>query len=128
MIPIAIRSMVNKTSVGRPVRPVVKSSPAGERNPLVFRCQPLSTEWRDLQSSRVLALRAAYVTGRITSGGADLANHLKYDSFPSRERLRRANDPVANGVLPLTGEKSPRGFESYLFARMDEWLTALAGR
>jgi hypothetical protein len=92
-----------------------------------------------------LALRAAYETGRITSGGAGLANvpiidwrgyldavpagnlHLKYHSFAFRERLRRANGTIANEVLLVTGDKSPKGFEHFLFARMDEWLTTLAG-
>ncbi len=91
-----------------------------------------------------LALRAAYETGRITSGGAGLANvpiidargyldaapsgnlHLKYHSFAFRERLRQANGSIANEVLLATGEHSPRGFENYLFAKMDEWLTTLA--
>ena len=92
-----------------------------------------------------LALRAAYETGRITSGGAGLQNvpiidargyqdlapggnvHLKYHSFSFRERLLRANGSLSNEVLLVTGERSPRGFESYLFEKMDAWLTNVSG-
>jgi len=91
-----------------------------------------------------LALRAAYETGRITSGGAGLANvpimdvrgyqdadpkgnvHLKYHSYSFRERLRKANGTIANEVMLVHGTKSPRGFDAFQFAMMDEWLTNLS--
>jgi hypothetical protein len=90
------------------------------------------------------ALRVAYETGRVTQGGAGLANvpiidsrsyldltpsgdiHLKYHSFTFRERLLRANGTAANEVLLVVGEKAPREFDMYTIAKMDEWLTNLA--
>jgi hypothetical protein len=89
------------------------------------------------------ALRAAYATGRLTSGGGGMAHvpildsrgyldlkptgdiHLKYHSFSLRERLRRSNGSIANTVMLVHGAKAPRGYEAYTFAKMDEWLTNL---
>ena len=90
-----------------------------------------------------IALRAAYSTGRVTSGGGGLARvpildlrgyldlnpngdiHQKYHSFSLRERLKRANGSIANQVLLVTSTSQPR-IEEYTIAKMDEWLTRLS--
>jgi hypothetical protein len=90
----------------------------------------------------LLALRAAYQTGRLTHGGGGLSRvpildlrgyrdqapagdmHLKFHSFSFRERLRRANGTVANEVL-LVGGASFSGLAQYGLEKMDEWLTSL---
>jgi hypothetical protein len=102
----------------------------------------------NFQSSRSTAdsqaLTAAYRTGRVTYGGAGLAQipildsrgyldlrpkgdlHLKYHSFALRARLLRANGTIANQVLLVTGENAPAGFDDYTIAAMDQWLTSLS--
>jgi hypothetical protein len=90
----------------------------------------------------LLALRAAYQTGRLTHGGGGLSRvpildlrgyrdqapagdmHLKFHSFSFRERLRRANGTAANEVL-LVGGASFSGLAQYGLEKMDEWLTSL---
>ena len=90
------------------------------------------------------ALRAAYLTGRVTSGAGGLGRipiidsrayldeteqgnlHLRYHSFAFRERLRRANGTVANEVMLVGPSPSTREQTDYTIAKMDEWLTNLA--
>jgi hypothetical protein len=89
------------------------------------------------------ALRAAYVTGRVTNGAGGLAMvpiidsrayldqteqgnlHLRYHSFAFRERLRRANGTVANEVMVVGPSPSTREQTDYSIAKMDEWLSNL---
>jgi hypothetical protein len=95
------------------------------------------------------AIRLAYETGRLTSGGGGLAEtpiidyraysddrengdvHTRYHSFSMRERLRKANDRVDNHVMlvedgryGLYSSTSPvlRG----ALRQMDQWLENLA--
>jgi hypothetical protein len=90
-----------------------------------------------------LALRAAYQTGVITSGGGGLArvpiidvrpyrdklpdgdNHLKYHSFAYRERLRQANGTYANHIILVASMKTSAQVDEYALEKMDEWLTNL---
>lgn len=83
-----------------------------------------------------LALRAAYTTGRVTSGGGGLARipildlrhyqdqtaagnlHLRYHSFSLRERLRIANGNAANHIM-ITGGST----DTFAIRMMDQWLT-----
>ncbi len=96
------------------------------------------------------ALRIAYETGRLTSGGGGLATtpiidyraysddrengdvHTRYHSFSMRERLRKANDRVDNHVMLV--EDSRYGLYSSAspvlrgaLRQMDQWLENLAG-
>ena len=95
------------------------------------------------------AIRLAYETGRLTSGGGGLADtpiidyraysddrengdvHVRYHSFSMRERLRKANGRTDNHVMlveddrhGLYSSRSPvlRG----ALAQMDRWLANLA--
>ncbi|MCY3844670.1 MAG: DUF6351 family protein [Acidobacteria bacterium] len=95
------------------------------------------------------AIRLAYETGRLTSGGGGLAEtpiidyraysddrengdvHVRYHSFSMRERLRKANGRTDNHVMlveddrhGLYSSRSPvlRG----ALAQMDRWLASLA--
>ena len=95
------------------------------------------------------ALRIAYETGRLTSGGGGLATtpiidyraysddrengdvHTRYHSFSMRERLRKANDRVDNHVMLV--EDSRHGLYSSAspvlrgaLRQMDQWLENLA--
>ena len=95
------------------------------------------------------ALRIAYETGRLTSGGGGLATtpiidyraysddrengdvHTRYHSFSMRERLRKANDRVDNHVMLV--EDSRHGLYSSAspvlrgaLRQMDGWLENLA--
>ncbi|HLW77862.1 MAG TPA: DUF6351 family protein [Bryobacteraceae bacterium] len=88
------------------------------------------------------ALRAAYRTGRVTSGRGGLGAipiidvrayrdqtpagdfHLKYHSFSLRERLRRANGTVANEVM-LTGAIGNTKLSQYALEKLDEWVTRI---
>jgi hypothetical protein len=92
------------------------------------------------------ATRAAYETGKITSGGGGLASvpildldviytdlavngdvHLKYYHFSTRERLIRASGHADNMVM-WSGVTGPRqGFAAaQAFLQMDAWLAAIA--
>ncbi len=94
-----------------------------------------------------LAIRAAYRTGRYTSGGGGLAGtpiidyrnylddqpdgdvHLRYHSFALRERLVKANGRADNLVMIVEDQRggtsaSPVYREA--IAQMDRWLTKLA--
>ena len=94
-----------------------------------------------------LAIRAAYRTGRFTSGGGGLAStpiidyrnylddqpdgdvHLRYHSFALRERLMKANGRADNLVMIVEDQRggtsaSPVYREA--LAQMDRWLTRLA--
>lgn len=86
------------------------------------------------------ATRAAYETGRVTSGAGGLAVtpvidersylddsgnfHTSYYSFVMRERLRRDNGHSNNYVLQRHGPGTSLGSDN--LAAMDEWLTNLA--
>ncbi|HUF76206.1 MAG TPA: DUF6351 family protein [Longimicrobiales bacterium] len=86
------------------------------------------------------AARAAYETGRVTSGAGGLAVtpiidersylddsgnfHTSYYSFVMRERLRRDNGHSNNYVLQRHGSGMSLAMEN--LAAMDEWLTSLA--
>ncbi len=90
-----------------------------------------------------LALRVAYQTGRVTSGGGGLSKipiidvrpyrdmlprgdaHLKYHSFALRARLMKANGTIANDVMITGTVDSFDAMEDYGIAKMDEWLTEL---
>ncbi len=94
------------------------------------------------------AVRIAYETGRITSGGGGLATtpiidyraysddldggdiHTRYHSFSMRERLRKANGGFKNHVMlvedlrhGLYNTQSP--VLRYAIHQMDQWLKAL---
>ena len=96
----------------------------------------------------VAALRAAYRTGRLTSGGAGLAStpiidyrnylddapmgdiHVRFHSFSLRERLVKANGHADNHIILLEDNRyranlgtSPVYQEA--LKQMDRWLTAL---
>jgi hypothetical protein len=86
------------------------------------------------------AVRAAYATGRITSGNGGLAItpiieertytdptgdfHTSYYSFVTRSRLIRDNGHAENYVLLRKPRSVSRALEN--LASMDEWLTNLA--
>ena len=93
------------------------------------------------------AIRAAYRTGRLTSGGGGLAStpiidyrnylddqedgdvHLRYHSFALRERLVKANGRADNHVMIVEDQRggtsaSPAYREA--LAQMDRWLTKLS--
>ncbi len=86
------------------------------------------------------ALRIAYETGRVTSGGGGLATipiidernyldhvanfHASYYSFVMRERLLRDNGHADNYVLQRRMAPLSRADEN--LALMDEWLVAIA--
>ncbi|MEX2583121.1 MAG: DUF6351 family protein [Gemmatimonadota bacterium] len=86
------------------------------------------------------AVRAAYETGRITSGAGGLAItpiidertytdptgdfHTSYYSFVMRERLVRDNGHADNYILLRRPRSVSRAYEN--LALMDEWLTNLA--
>ena len=96
----------------------------------------------------LVAVRAAYRTGRPTSGGGGLAHtpfidyrnylddapngdvHMRYHSFSLRERLITANGTADNHVILVEDNRhrgrssSPVNMEA--LAHMDQWLTALA--
>ncbi|NGO73602.1 DUF6351 family protein, partial [Streptomyces boncukensis] len=95
------------------------------------------------------AVRTAYRTGRLTSGGGGLADapiieyraytddspggdtHLRYHSLSMRKRLEKANGTSANMVSVLEDSRyGPFSLKSPLLRRsltmMDRWLTALA--
>ena len=94
----------------------------------------------------VMAIRAAYRTGRFTSGGGGLAAtpiidyrnyldddpdgnvHLRYHSFALRERLMKANGRADNHVI-ITADGRAGSSTSAIYAAtietMDRWLTAL---
>jgi hypothetical protein len=92
-----------------------------------------------------VALRAAYQTGRVTNGGGGLALvpiidtrayldrtekgnlHLRYHSFAFRERLKKANGTTTNEVMLVGPSPASREQTEYTTAKMDEWLTNLAG-
>ncbi|WP_245610815.1 DUF6351 family protein [Xenophilus azovorans] len=83
------------------------------------------------------ALRRAYQSGRIVSGGGGLAStaiidlrnyldgavngdiHTKIHSFSMRERLRKANGHVDNHVMLTAGSSTAEAFDA-----MHVWLTA----
>ena len=96
-----------------------------------------------------IAVRIAYETGRLTSGGGGLATtpiidyraysddmeagdvHTRYHSFSMRERLRKANGRVDNHVIlvedmryGLYSTRSPVLRDA--LRQMDQWLAALA--
>jgi uncharacterized tannase-like protein DUF6351 len=96
----------------------------------------------------VAALRAAYRSGRLTSGGAGLASipiidyrnylddapmgdiHVRFHSFSLRERLTKANGHADNHIILLEDNRyranlgtSPVYQEA--LTQMDRWLTAL---
>ncbi len=96
----------------------------------------------------LVAVRQAYRTGRLTSGGGGLAQtpiidyrnylddapngdvHMRYHSFSLRERLIKANGTADNHVMLVEDNRyrgrsnSPVNIEA--LAHMDQWLTALA--
>ena len=96
----------------------------------------------------LVAVRQAYRTGRLTSGGDGLAQtpiidyrnylddapngdvHMRYHSFSLRERLIKANGTADNHVMLVEDNRyrgrsnSPVNIEA--LAHMDQWLTALA--
>ena len=93
------------------------------------------------------AIRAAYRTGRLTSGGGGLAStpiidyrnylddqedgdvHLRYQSFSLRERLVKANGRADNHVMLVEdrrgGSSASPVFREAL-GQMDRWLTTLS--
>ena len=96
----------------------------------------------------VLAMRAAYRTGRLTSGGGGLASvpiidyrnylddapkgdvHVRFHSFSLRERLVKANGHADNHAI-LVEDNRHRGNSSSpvyreALAQMDRWLTQVA--
>jgi hypothetical protein len=106
----------------------------------------------DLQSARTTgdrkAIEVAYASGRILSGGGGLATmpiidyrgyadyakgdpHMRFYSFSTRERLRRANGDANNQVMivedgakyGLFSSKSPQLRQA--LKQMDGWLTAI---
>jgi Tannase-like family of unknown function (DUF6351) len=90
-----------------------------------------------------LALRAAYVTGRVTNGMSGLGKlpiidvrpyrdmlpsgdvHLKVHSFSLRERLMKANGTYENDVLLVGPVSMTAQMGEYAVTKMDEWLTNL---
>lgn len=99
-------------------------------------------QWRpERAESDPEVVRAAYETGRVTSGAGGLAVtpiidersyvdltgnfHTSYYSFAMRERLRRDNGHADNYVLQRRGAGG-RALASDNLAMMDEWLTNLA--
>ena len=95
----------------------------------------------------LVAVRASYRSGRLTSGGGGLAQtpiidyrnylddapngdvHMRYHSFTLRERLIKANGTADNHVI-LVEDNRYRGRSSSpvnqdALAQMDRWLTAL---
>jgi hypothetical protein len=98
-------------------------------------------QWRpERAEGDAAATRAAYETGRVTSGAGGLAVtpiidersylddsgnfHTSYYSFVMRERLRRDNGHSNNYVLQRHGPGMSLAMEN--LAAMDEWLTSLA--
>jgi hypothetical protein len=98
-------------------------------------------QWRpERAEGDAAAARAAYETGRVTSGAGGLAVtpiidersylddtgnfHTSYYSFVMRERLRRDNGHSNNYVLQRHGPGMSLAAEN--LAAMDEWLGALA--
>ena len=96
----------------------------------------------------LVAVRASYRSGRLTSGGGGLAYtpiidyrnylddapngnvHMRYHSFSLRERLIKANGSADNHVI-LVEDNRHRGRSSSpvnqdALAQMDRWLTVLA--
>jgi hypothetical protein len=95
----------------------------------------------------LVAIRAAYRTGRLTSGGGGLAAtpiidyrnylddqkdgniHLRYHSFSLRERLTKANGYADNHVMfteDSRGGNTASAVGREAIAQMDRWLTKLA--
>jgi hypothetical protein len=94
------------------------------------------------------AVRAAYRTGRLTSGGGGLAHvpiidyrnylddapngdvHVRYHSFSLRQRLIKANGHADNHVMLLEDNRFRGNSSSPVYQdalrQMDRWLTALA--
>jgi uncharacterized tannase-like protein DUF6351 len=95
------------------------------------------------------AVRAAYRTGRVTSGGGGLASipiidyrayaddapggdpHLRYHSFSMRARLQKANGSVDNHVMLVEDRRyglysSASPLLQDALRQMDRWLTALS--
>jgi hypothetical protein len=94
------------------------------------------------------AVRAAYRTGRLTSGGGGLARvpiidyrnylddapngdvHVRYHSFSLRERLVKANGHADNHVMLLEDNRYRGNSSSPVYQdalrQMDRWLTAIA--
>ena len=93
------------------------------------------------------AIRASYRTGRMTWGGAGLAQvpiidyrnymddakdgdvHVRFHSFSLRERLKKANGHVDNHVMWVEdnryrGNSSSPNYQDAL-AQMDRWLTGI---
>jgi len=106
----------------------------------------------DFQSARTVgdlkAVEVAYASGRVLSGGAGLATtpiidyrgyadyakgdpHMRFYSFSTRERLRRANGDAGNQVMiiedgakyGLFSSKSPHLREA--LKQMDAWVTSI---
>jgi hypothetical protein len=95
-----------------------------------------------------IALRAAYQTGRVATGGVGLAqipiidvrhlvpggdlkvggdHHLKFFSFALRARLQKANGTLGNEVLLVArGDASGNAVDEFAITKMDEWLTKLS--
>ena len=95
----------------------------------------------------LMAIRAAYRTGRYTSGGGGLAStpiidyrnylddqpdgdvHLRYHSFALRERLVKANGRADNLVMIVEDQRGGTSASPVYrdaIAQMDRWLTRLA--
>ena len=95
------------------------------------------------------AIRAAYRTGRLTSGGGGLAStpiidyrnyldddkdgnvHVRYHSFSLRERLIKANGHADNHVILVEDNRSGAGTSASpvyqeALSQMDRWLTKLS--
>ena len=93
------------------------------------------------------AIRAAYRSGLLLNGGRGLAStpiidyrayrddlaqgdiHIRYTSFATRERLRKANGHVDNHIMLTDDRKWSDSLRAPVLAnalaQMDQWLTAL---
>ena len=93
------------------------------------------------------AVKAAYTTGRLLSGGGGLNDipiidyraytegagstdlHMRYHTFVTEARLVAANGDAGNEVLLTTGDRSTfdleKGVLAGAFDAMDQWLTTL---
>jgi hypothetical protein len=96
----------------------------------------------------LIAIRAAYRSGRLTSGGGGLATtpivdirgyhdddpmgniHIRFHSFTLRERLIKANGHADNQIMLLEDPKWGDSSRSPVFRealrQMDQWLTKLS--
>jgi hypothetical protein len=106
---------------------------------------------RERSNASLSALRAAYQSGRVLSGGGNFGRtpiidyrayaddnpagdaHLRFHSFATRARLQKANGYHDNQVMLIEEEKQPGGLFPmtspvllHAITQMDQWLTGLA--